>query len=136
MPHVRLTFSVLGYARVVTAVLACFLMRSYPVWTLVVYSISALLDAVDGNVARALNQATRFGAVLDMVTDRFIYFGFVASTSFTFEQIKYMLFVGLLGHLLPQLLCRISAVDCFGSKQPLYADVQVSFLLRSQRRTN
>lgn len=34
------------------------------------YSISALLDALDGKAARHFEQATRFGAVLDMVTDR------------------------------------------------------------------
>lgn len=34
------------------------------------YSLSCLLDALDGVAARRLNQATRLGAVLDMVTDR------------------------------------------------------------------
>lgn len=34
------------------------------------YSVSCLLDAVDGHVARIFQQSTRFGAVLDMVTDR------------------------------------------------------------------
>lgn len=34
------------------------------------YSISCLLDALDGAVARYFHQSTQFGAVLDMVTDR------------------------------------------------------------------
>ncbi|KAI4125040.1 MAG: hypothetical protein LQ341_007007, partial [Variospora aurantia] len=34
------------------------------------YSVSCLLDALDGLAARQFNQSTRFGAVLDMVTDR------------------------------------------------------------------
>ena len=34
------------------------------------YSVSCLLDAVDGLAARHYNQSTTFGAVLDMVTDR------------------------------------------------------------------
>jgi CDP-diacylglycerol--inositol 3-phosphatidyltransferase len=34
------------------------------------YSISCLLDALDGYAARRFEQSTRFGAVLDMVTDR------------------------------------------------------------------
>jgi len=34
------------------------------------YTISALLDAVDGHAARYLNQSSRFGAMLDMLTDR------------------------------------------------------------------
>ncbi|UDD56414.1 hypothetical protein AFCA_003958 [Aspergillus flavus] len=34
------------------------------------YSVSCLLDALDGAAARHLGQSTQFGAVLDMVTDR------------------------------------------------------------------
>lgn len=34
------------------------------------YSISCILDALDGYAARRYNQSTTFGAVLDMVTDR------------------------------------------------------------------
>lgn len=34
------------------------------------YSVSCLLDALDGYAARVYNQSTTFGAVLDMVTDR------------------------------------------------------------------
>lgn len=34
------------------------------------YSLSCLLDALDGYAARAFNQSTKFGAVLDMITDR------------------------------------------------------------------
>lgn len=34
------------------------------------YSVSCLLDALDGYAARYYEQSTRFGAVLDMVTDR------------------------------------------------------------------
>jgi CDP-diacylglycerol--inositol 3-phosphatidyltransferase len=34
------------------------------------YSVSCLLDALDGVAARYFNQSTTFGAVLDMVTDR------------------------------------------------------------------
>jgi phosphatidylglycerophosphate synthase len=34
------------------------------------YSVSCLLDALDGYAARHFEQSTRFGAVLDMVTDR------------------------------------------------------------------
>ena len=36
----------------------------------VLYSVSCLLDALDGVAARRFEQSTKFGAVLDMVTDR------------------------------------------------------------------
>ncbi|CAG8505805.1 5928_t:CDS:2 [Ambispora leptoticha] len=40
-------------------------------WTCMgLYTVSCLLDAVDGNAARYFNQCSKFGAVLDMVTDR------------------------------------------------------------------
>ena len=35
------------------------------------YLLSGFLDAFDGWAARKFNQGTMFGAVLDMVTDRF-----------------------------------------------------------------
>jgi hypothetical protein len=36
----------------------------------ILYSVSCLLDALDGLAARHFEQSTKFGAVLDMVTDR------------------------------------------------------------------
>lgn len=45
-------------------------MKQHPITCFILYSISCLLDALDGYFARLLNQATKFGAVLDMVTDR------------------------------------------------------------------
>lgn len=43
--------------------------RSPPIF-LLSYGTSCLLDALDGYAARLLDQGTKFGAVLDMVTDR------------------------------------------------------------------
>jgi len=34
------------------------------------YFTSSILDVADGKAARALGQTSKFGAVLDMVTDR------------------------------------------------------------------
>jgi len=45
-------------------------MSYHPKYCTVLYCVSCLLDAVDGQAARALNQTSKFGAVLDMVTDR------------------------------------------------------------------
>lgn len=36
------------------------------------YGVSCLLDAIDGHAARLLGQTSRFGAVLDMITDRYV----------------------------------------------------------------
>lgn len=45
-------------------------MSFHPKYCTIAYGISCLLDAADGHAARALNQTSKFGAVLDMVTDR------------------------------------------------------------------
>jgi CDP-diacylglycerol---glycerol-3-phosphate 3-phosphatidyltransferase len=39
-------------------------------WALVVYTLASICDLLDGAVARAANQVTRFGAFLDSTTDR------------------------------------------------------------------
>jgi CDP-diacylglycerol--inositol 3-phosphatidyltransferase len=62
--------NLIGYFRVVTAILSFFTMKNHPVLTCILYGISGFLDAFDGYAARKFNQGTRFGAVLDMVTDR------------------------------------------------------------------
>ncbi|XP_034448572.1 CDP-diacylglycerol--inositol 3-phosphatidyltransferase [Hippoglossus hippoglossus] len=62
--------NLIGYARVVLALLSFYLMPISPWPAIFCYLLSALLDAVDGHAARALNQCTKFGAMLDMLTDR------------------------------------------------------------------
>jgi CDP-diacylglycerol--inositol 3-phosphatidyltransferase len=64
--------NVIGYVRVL-CLLISLLYASDPGSTIpffALYSLSYLLDAVDGPVARYLGQTSQFGAVLDMVTDR------------------------------------------------------------------
>ncbi|RKP09770.1 CDP-alcohol phosphatidyltransferase-domain-containing protein [Thamnocephalis sphaerospora] len=62
--------NLIGYARVVLAVLSLLVMTDRPLLCVALYCVSCLLDAVDGNAARYFDQCSRFGAVLDMVTDR------------------------------------------------------------------
>ncbi|TXT05328.1 uncharacterized protein COLE_06648 [Cutaneotrichosporon oleaginosum] len=62
--------NLIGYARVILAGVSLYYMPVRPLLCTVIYGISCLLDAVDGQAARALGQASKFGAVLDMVTDR------------------------------------------------------------------
>ena len=61
---------VIGYTRIILAALALHYMNYHPKYCTVLYCISCLLDAFDGHAARALGQSSKFGAVLDMVTDR------------------------------------------------------------------
>lgn len=59
-----------GYSRIVLALASLYYMPLHPRTCSLLYSVSCLLDALDGLAARQFNQSTRFGAVLDMVTDR------------------------------------------------------------------
>ena len=79
------------------------------------YILSGLLDAFDGHAARALNQSTKFGAMLDMLTDRCATMCLLATLStfypkwlFFFQLSmtigKYILFCFYLGK---YVLCRI-----------------------------
>jgi phosphatidylglycerophosphate synthase len=54
----------------VLATASLYYMPLHPRTCCLLYTISCLLDALDGLAARHFGQSTRFGAVLDMVTDR------------------------------------------------------------------
>ncbi|CRG89450.1 CDP-diacylglycerol--inositol 3-phosphatidyltransferase [Talaromyces islandicus] len=62
--------NLVGYARVILAVASLYYMPLHPRTCSFLYSISCLLDALDGYLARLFHQSTTFGSVLDMVTDR------------------------------------------------------------------
>ncbi|KAI0010649.1 CDP-alcohol phosphatidyltransferase-domain-containing protein [Xylariaceae sp. FL0662B] len=62
--------NIIGYSRIVLAVASLYYMPLHPRTCSLLYSISCLLDALDGYAARYFQQSTKFGAVLDMVTDR------------------------------------------------------------------
>ncbi|KAI9621928.1 hypothetical protein H4Q26_015364 [Puccinia striiformis f. sp. tritici PST-130] len=62
--------NLIGYTRIVLAAVSLHYMSYHPIYCTIAYIISQLLDAVDGQVARMLGQTSKFGAVLDMVTDR------------------------------------------------------------------
>nr|CDS30631.1 CDP diacylglycerol inositol [Hymenolepis microstoma] len=62
--------NIIGYARILLLIASCWYMPSNPIRAIITYFLSALLDAVDGHAARFLNQSTKFGAMLDMLSDR------------------------------------------------------------------
>lgn len=62
--------NVIGYFRVILALVAFYYMPDDHIAASIAYILSAVLDAFDGYAARALNQSTKFGAILDQLTDR------------------------------------------------------------------
>ncbi|KAI5270116.1 CDP-diacylglycerol-inositol 3-phosphatidyltransferase PIS [Aureobasidium subglaciale] len=62
--------NLIGYTRILLAVISLYSMPVHPRRCSALYVASCLLDALDGYAARKFSQGTKFGAVLDMVTDR------------------------------------------------------------------
>ncbi|KAJ7273651.1 CDP-alcohol phosphatidyltransferase-domain-containing protein [Mycena haematopus] len=62
--------NLIGYTRIILAGLSLHFMSYHPIYSTVAYCVSCLLDAFDGWAARKWHQESKFGAVLDMVTDR------------------------------------------------------------------
>ncbi|XP_063729721.1 CDP-diacylglycerol--inositol 3-phosphatidyltransferase-like [Symsagittifera roscoffensis] len=62
--------NLIGYIRILLLVISCCTMLHNHYITVCCYLLSQLLDALDGHAARALGQSSKFGALLDMLTDR------------------------------------------------------------------
>jgi len=71
MPSVYLYIpNIIGYFRIIINFIAFAVCYSNRLLFAMLYFFSFVLDGVDGWFARKFNQASTFGAVLDMVTDR------------------------------------------------------------------
>ncbi|KAJ2664345.1 phosphatidylinositol synthase 1 (CDP-alcohol phosphatidyltransferase1) [Coemansia sp. RSA 1200] len=67
----RFVPNLIGYTRVLlTGAAAVSMYYNCPTSMFLSYALSELLDAADGHYARKLGQCSKFGEVLDMVTDR------------------------------------------------------------------
>lgn len=62
--------NLIGYTRVVLTLLSIYYAFSDWIIFVVAYSVSAILDLFDGMAARKFDQCSKFGGILDMVTDR------------------------------------------------------------------
>ncbi|XP_074600659.1 CDP-diacylglycerol--inositol 3-phosphatidyltransferase-like [Brevipalpus obovatus] len=62
--------NLIGYARIVLALLSFYYMKDDYLKAIIFYFLSVFLDAFDGYAARILDQSTRFGSILDQLTDR------------------------------------------------------------------
>ncbi|CRK91541.1 CLUMA_CG005200, isoform A [Clunio marinus] len=80
--------NLIGYARIILAVISFYFMPTNYVISSWCYIISVLLDALDGHAARKYNQSTKFGAMLDQLTDRCGTMGLLVTLSYFYP--KYM----------------------------------------------
>lgn len=78
--------NLIGYARIVLAVISFYFMPTNYVISSWCYIISVLLDALDGHAARTFNQSTKFGAMLDQLTDRCGTMGLLVTLSYFYPN--------------------------------------------------
>lgn len=82
--------NIIDYLRVVTLFVSFYYMPNDPLKCCFWYLFSGLLDAFDGHAARTLNQGSRLGALLDMLTDRCATMCLMGALCYFYP--KYMLF--------------------------------------------
>uniref|UniRef100_A0A2M4BYS6 CDP-diacylglycerol--inositol 3-phosphatidyltransferase n=1 Tax=Anopheles marajoara TaxID=58244 RepID=A0A2M4BYS6_9DIPT len=78
--------NIIGYARIVLAIVSFYYMPTNYVVASWCYIISVLLDALDGHAARHFNQSTKFGAMLDQLTDRCGTCGLLVTLSYFYPE--------------------------------------------------
>ncbi|KAK8800963.1 hypothetical protein WA538_003984 [Blastocystis sp. DL] len=81
--------NIIGYIRAITGVAAFYFVDTHPNVFTVLYFISYILDALDGVCARKFDQCSHFGAVLDMICDRFCTCSLYLSLTHLYPQQKY-----------------------------------------------
>ncbi|XP_033121597.1 CDP-diacylglycerol--inositol 3-phosphatidyltransferase-like isoform X1 [Anneissia japonica] len=82
--------NVIGYMRIVLALAAFYFMTTNYVITSFCYLLSGLLDAFDGHAARHYNQSTKFGAMLDQLTDRLALMCFCIGLSVIYSEYYFL----------------------------------------------
>lgn len=82
--------NIVDYLRVVFAFASFYYMPTDPVLASILYIVSGGLDAIDGHLARMLNQGSKLGAMLDQLIDRMTTMCMCAALCYFYP--KYMLF--------------------------------------------
>jgi CDP-diacylglycerol--inositol 3-phosphatidyltransferase len=88
--------NLLGYGRVASAIASFVVMIVFPqlwMWAIVLYLANFVGDLFDGIVARRYGQTSKFGGVLDMVTDRCSTLGLLFVLAGEYAAVDAQLFV-------------------------------------------
>ncbi|XP_002121442.2 CDP-diacylglycerol--inositol 3-phosphatidyltransferase [Ciona intestinalis] len=87
--------NLIGYVRIVLAIASAYYMPFDYVTASLCYVISVGLDAIDGYAARVFNQGTKFGAMLDQLTDRASTATLVMTLSYFYPKYMFLLQMSL-----------------------------------------
>ncbi|KAG5502027.1 hypothetical protein JKF63_04304 [Porcisia hertigi] len=81
--------NLMDYVRMAASITAFLVAHDYPALCLVLYAVSFVLDLADGMAARALDQCSHFGTILDMLTDRASTAGFLVVLASVLQPMPY-----------------------------------------------
>ena len=84
--------NIIGYLRVLCMAASFYFALQQDAWklTVILYLMAFVGDVVDGYVARAFDQCSEFGGVLDMVTDRVSTCGFLVIVSHLYPSYTFV----------------------------------------------
>jgi len=82
--------NIIGYIRILLALISFYTMVNNPLIAGSCYFLSGFLDAFDGFVARVFNQGTRFGAMLDQLTDRCTFLALLMSLCHFYPKLMFV----------------------------------------------
>lgn len=103
------------HIRIITSLLAFYYFHTWPMMTIISYSISLNLDNVDGPCARYFGQSSKFGAVYDMIIDRMSTIIFMMHLATLFpNQTQWLAFLSILdfsSHWFQMYAAQISGFD-------------------------
>lgn len=106
IPKTKIYFYVpnlIGYLRLILLFSGIAIAREFPLIAYMLFILNLILDALDGLLARALNQTSRFGATLDYTIDRisFASYGIILGTLYPSYLLPLCFFIclDLSGHL-------------------------------------
>nr|CAH7748972.1 unnamed protein product [Callosobruchus chinensis] len=87
--------NIIGYARIILLIIAFYFMPTNYIIATTCYVVSALLDAFDGHAARMFNQSTKFGGMLDQLTDRCGTMGLVAVLAHFYPKYMFLFLMSM-----------------------------------------
>ncbi len=95
LPVYLYSANIVGYFRLAFLFIGLFVVRAHPVIGASCFISNLILDAVDGHLARMLNQVSAFGAILDYTIDRISFASYAILLATVYPEYMFLLCVCL-----------------------------------------
>lgn len=94
--------NIIGYGRIILYLICFYYIQHDFIITTTCYIIASLFDTIDGYTARALQQTTKFGEILDQLTDRCGLLGLIIALCTFYPKYMFLFqissFIDISGH--------------------------------------